>query len=372
MYDLREHEWTILVLLYSTRLKIVDLNDEDRDDGSVIGGFLHSLGCDESHGLEKLRVLTARYTYVDLITKFHMLNDVELWFSRGTTKAQLVEAFSKLSALNRLSRLRVNWGIGHDHHPLVSALLPPRSVNFQSLHSIGIVAPPYMALVLVQCLTVNTTLKRIRVCCTSSLLQQTTTSRQIVDECGSVAPSLEEVDFKFYGDKLIGQETFDAVLDLSRRLRPRTLKFTWSGLGFDDAYIQKGCLSRCFSHLEVLHIKTFSASHFPTLQVLRSLAIHCPLLKDLNLPFTAEVEHLPLLIKEIKNELPLSHCLKSLVIFLKHGPQTTKFLAHGEAVPIVSEYLASLFPSLEHSYVEGSAKDLALFEKGIRRTLKTL
>jgi len=105
-----------------------------------MAAFLHSLrACtsDETHGLEKLHLVPTVYrTHVDLITKFDMLQDVNLCFDYGTTGEQLLEGFSKLSALNRLSRLGIGWGFDSEHHSLVSLLLPPRSVDFRSLHSI--------------------------------------------------------------------------------------------------------------------------------------------------------------------------------------------------------------------------------------------
>ena len=368
--DLYEHEWTTLLLLCSTTIKIVSLSDEEGDeDGRLIGGFLHSLGCNESHGLERLHILTARHNHLDCMTKFHMLQDIELSFSGETTGALLIEGFSKLSALNRLSRLLVKWEIEYEHHPLVSPLPPPHSVNFCSLRSIDITAPSYTALLLVQCLRVDT-LRRIRIRCLPSRLHQPTTFRQVVRECGSVAPSLEEVDLDFYVRQPIGQETFDGVLDLTRRFRLQKLKFAWNGFEIDNAYIHTACLSCCFSHLEVLDLVSLGASYSPTLQVLRSLAIHCPVLKGLHMKFTVEKEHLPLLVKEMENEDPLSHGLKCLTIRLRNQPETAEIFAN-KSILIISQYLDSLFPSLDLLHTFGRFQNFT-FVEGIRQTLKVL
>ena len=367
IWELEEHEWTTLLSVCSTTLKFVHLSGDDKDEGGrMIGGFLHSLECDGSHSLEGLSIHGAHHNHVDLITKFHMLQDVELSFNGETTGALLIEGFSKLSALNHLSKLRIEWNTTHEDHLLVYPSLPPPSVSFRSLHSIDIVVPAYMALLLFQCSRVNT-LKRIILHCYSPPQHQTTSLKRIIDKFGLAAPSLEEVILGFN----IDQETFDAVLDLTLRFRLRTLKTTWAGFEIDDAYIHKACLSGCFSHLEVLSLVTYSAGYCPTFQVLRSLAIHCRHLKDLDLSFTIEEEHLPLLIKEMENEHSLSHCLKSLIIRPRIDSENTKFLANGESIPIVSQYLDSLFPSLARCDTVGPIQYLT-FGKGIRLTLKAL
>jgi len=368
-----ERDCGILLLLGTTKLKIVDLGYETHGEGGrMTEAFLHSIQCDKAHGLEKLRISTARRNHVDLITKFHMLQDVELRFDENTTGALLVEGFSKLSALHRLSRLYLEWDVGSEHHSLVPALRR-HSITFQSLHSFEIMVPTYMALLLVQCMMADT-LKRVQVTvnCRASPLHQSTAFRQIVDECGFITPDLEEVDFDFdYDNRSIGRETWDAVINLTQRFRLRTIKFAWFGLEIDDTYILKACLSGCFSHLEVLNLVTSGSSPSPTFQVLRSLAIHCPHLKDLDLTFTVEEEHLPLLIEEMENEHSLSHCLRSLVVHLKDKPETKRFLANWESIPIVSQYLDSLFPSLDYDNIRGGPQYSA-FIKGIRRSLKGL
>jgi len=367
--DVYEDDWAILLLLCSTTLKDVSLIFADGDqDGRMIGGFLRSLGCDGSHGLERLCILTTFCNHVDLITKFHMLQDVQLRFSEETTGTLLIEGFSKLSALNHLSKLSVEWHTDNEHHQIVSTLLP-HSVNFQSLHSIEIMAPAYMALLLIQCLGVDTTLKRIQINCHSCPLQQPTAFRRIVGECGLIAPSLEEVDLDFNVDQPIGLETFDAVLDIIRRSCLWTLRFAWTEFEIDDAYIHKACLSGCFSHLEVLDLVTYGASS-PTFQVLRSLAIHCPVLKELDMSFTVEEAHLPLLVKEMENERPLSHCLKNLTIRLKDQPETAEIFTN-KFIPIISQYLDSLFPSLDLCHAFGQFRRFT-FVEGIRQTLKAL
>jgi len=184
---------------------------------------------------------------------------------------------------------------------------------------------------------------------------------------------LEEADFVFHGDR-IGGETFDSILNLTRRFQLRRLAFNGPELEIDDAYINRAHVSRCFSHLEILCLTSYR--YLPhcavTLQVLRSLAIHCPLLKDLDLSFTVEEEHLPLLVKEMEKP-SLSHPLESLVIRLKNKPETTQFFANGESILIVSRYLKSLFPSLDLrdiGWTHWIQNDT--FIKGIRRTLKEL
>jgi len=371
--QLYKHEWTILLALCSRKVKIVDLVDEGANKYArthTIGAFLRSLECEESHGLEKLCILTAHFSHVDLITKFHTLQDVELWFTEGTTGVQLVAGFSKLSALNHLSRLRIDLIVDNDYMSFASPSLPPHSVIFRSLHSIDINVPTTTALFLVQCLRADT-LKCIQVHCHQYPPRHPNIFRQIAKECGSVGPSLEEVDLNFSGDPPIHRETFDRVLDLSRRFRLRTIKFAWSGLEIDDTYIRNACLSGCFSHLEVLNFVTYDAIYSPTFQVLRSLAIHCPVLEDLYLTFTVEEGHLPLLVKEMENERPLSHRLRSLKISLEDKPKTTKFLANGESIPIVSQYLDSLFPSLDLIEANGIIQYDA-FKRAICRTIKGL
>ena len=367
-----EYEWTILLSLCSTKLKLVDLHSENENESEcILGAFLHSLGCNKSHGLEKLTLATLRDSYVDSITKFHMLQDVQLWLSAASGQP-LVEGFSKLSALNHLSRLHVSWEDDSKHHSLVSPLLPPHSVNFQSLHSIEIGVPTYIALVLVQCLRADT-LKCIQVECISSSLRQPTSFRQIVDECGLVAPGLQEVDLGFRGNQAAGRETFDAVLNLTRRFRLRKLIFKSSWLEFDDAHIVRACLSHCFSHLEVLHLSSFQygLDSSQTFQVLRSLATHCPLLNSLIMSLTVEKQHLPLLKREMENEHYLSHRLKSLNIYIQDKPKTTEFFANAESIPVLSLYLDSLFPSLDRCCIRGCSKFGAI-EAGIRLILKGL
>jgi len=372
IFDIFEHEWTIFLSLCSTKLKIVDLGNEngDSDEGRhVIGTFLHSLGRNGSHGLEKLRYFTLRDNYVDVITKFRMLQDVELSFS-GASGQLLVESFSKLSVLDHLSRLCVDWDVDPMHHSFIFPLLPPHSVNFLSLHSIEISVPTHIALLLVQCLRANT-LEHIQIDCLSSPLHQTTTSGRVVDECGLVSPGLQEVSLHFYATQPNSQATFGAVLRLTRRFRLRTLKFTCSGLEIDNISIHQACFSRYFSHLEILDLG--SDRRVPhnslTFHVLRLFATHCPLLKDLTLTLTVEDQHLPSLIKETENEHPLSHCLKRLSISFVDRAETTQFVANAESIPIVSQYLDTLFPSLD--LIRGYSH-YPTFIKAVHRTLKGL
>ena len=376
---LYEDQREIILLLYSAKLKIVKLyiRDEGGDkDGHMMGTFLQSLrACagDETHGLKKLCITpTAHRTHVDFIAKFDMLQDVNLGFGDRTTGEQLVEGFSKISALNRMSRLRVNWEADSGHHSLISPLLPPHSVNFISLHSIKIMAPTYIALLLVQCLRADT-LKSIQIDCLLSPVNQPTAPRRLVKECGLVAPGLKEVGLQFHTDQPADQATFDAVLDLTQHFHLRTLKLKWAGPEIDDDNINRACLSRCFSHLEVLHLATCRPVPHTTLafQILRSLATYCPFLKDLNLTLAVEEQHLLLLMKEIENEYSLSHGLKRLAIRLEDKPETATFLANGESIPVVSLYLDSLFPSLDHCLIYGPCPSHVL-EKGIRLILKGL
>jgi len=373
--ELFEHEWTVLLLLCSMNLKVVDLCEGGDEDGHKMGAFLHSLRAvagDETHGLEMLHIIPAHHTHVDLITKFNLLQDILLWFDSRTTGVLLVGGFSKLSALRHLSRLHLAWNVQEDaDHSHVSPLLPPHSANFLSLHSIEIRAPSYIVLVLVQSLRAYN-LKRIKLTCFSSPRHQPTTFRQVIEECEFVAASLEEVDFTFYGDQRIDREIFASILNLTRRFRLRTLVLRGPEFEIDNAYINEACQSHYFSHLEVLCLAPYQ--HLPsnsllTFQVLRSFAIHCPLLKDLQLSLAVEEEHLPLLIEETKNEHSLSHCLKSLAINLTKRPETTTFLANGESIPVVSMYLGSLFLCL---YLRANDFRCNTFAKGICRILKGL
>ena len=370
------YDWSVLLLLCSTKLKSVDVFKGGDEDGHKLGAFLHSLRASaghETHGLEKLRIFPAHHTHVDFITKFDMLQDIVLLFDSGTTGPLLVEDFSKLSALRRLSRLSLTWHVDDAHQSFVSSLLPPpHSVNFLSLHSIEIRVPSYMVLLLVQCLRADN-LKRIELKSLSSPLCQPTAPRRIIEECDFVATSLE-ADFAFHGNLRIGRETFDSILNLTRRFQLRRLAFDGRELEIDDAYINSAYVARCFSHLEILCLT--SHRYLPhcavTLQVLRSLAIHCPLLKDLDLSFTVEEEHLPLLVKEMEKP-SLSHPLQSLIIRLKDKPETTQFFANGESILIVSRYLKSLFPSLDLRDIRWTHWiQYDTFIKGIRRTLKEL
>jgi len=239
----KEHDWTLLLLLCSTDLKIVEVfnNEGGDEDGRMMATFLHSLRAyarSETHGLEKLHISIVRHNHMDLITKFDMLQDVQLWFDTGTTGALLVEGFSKLSVLDHLSTLRLYGNVGEERYSLVSPLPPPHSVNFKSLHSIVIHAPSYIALLFVQCLRADT-LKCIQLNCVSSPLDQPTTFRRIAEECEFIAPSLKEVDLSFNGDQRIGPKTFDAILNLTRCFHLRTLEFNWSRLEINDAHINR-------------------------------------------------------------------------------------------------------------------------------------
>jgi len=372
-----EHDWAAFLLLCSANLKFVDLLTVGDEDGQKMGAFLqslHAVAGDETHGLEVLQI-SAHHTHVDLITKFNLLQDIALWFNSRTTGAMVVGGFSKLSALHHLSRLHLTWNVQEDeNHSHFSSLLPPHSVDFPSLHSIEIRAPSYIVLLLVQCLRAYN-LKCIELTCLSPPRDQSTTFRQLIEACGLLVASLEEVGFDFHGDERIDREAIGSIFNLTRRFHLRTLVLKGPEFDIDNAYINEACQFHYFSHLEVLRLTTYQYCQFNSLltfPILRSFAIHCPLLKDLELCLTVEEEHLLLLIEETENKHSLSHCLKTLTINLTKTAETTTFLTNRESIPVVSMYLDSLFPSLDFRTNDVWIYQYDPFVRGIRRILRGL